>query len=67
MFRYAEEACGLGNEVPQKLEVVEREWVVIERLAVQHLVLLLQRFLSPVFVQQHSALFLVAVSIQQAR
>ena len=42
------------------------EGVVIERLAVQHFVLL-QRFLFPVFVQQHSAFFLVAVPIQQAR
>ena len=49
------------------MELVEPGWVVIERLAVQHLDLLFQRFLFPVFVQQHSALVLVAVPIQQAR
>ena len=49
------------------MELVEFGGVVMERLAVQHLVLLLLRFLFPAFVKQHGALCLVAVSIQQAR
>ena len=48
-----------------------RSWlnggVAIERFAVQPLVLLVQRFLFPVFVQQHNAILLVAVTILQAR
>ena len=67
MFRYAEGACGVDNEALHKLELVEPGGVVVERLAVQHLVLLLLRFLFPAFVHQHSAVFLVAVPIQQAR
>ena len=67
MFRYAEGACGVNSEALHKLEFVEPGGVVIERLAVQHLVLLLLRFLFLAFVEQHSTLFLVAVPIQQAR
>ena len=67
MFRYAEGARGVDNEVLHELELVEPGWVVIERHAVQYLVLLLQRLLFPAFVQQNSTLLLVAVSIQQVR
>ena len=55
-----------SSEALHKLELVEHGGVVIERLDVQHLVLLLLRFLFPAFVQRHSTMFLVARAIQQA-
>ena len=63
MFRYAEGACSEDSEALHIPELVERRGC--------HRTLcgptLVQRFLFPVFAQQHNAILLVAVPILQAR
>ena len=57
----------MDSEARQRRELVEHGGFVIERFAVQHLVLLHLSFLLPAFGEQHSAHFLVDVPIKEAR